>query len=217
MIELRNISKIYKTANYKIIAVSIENLNFFYSKFYAIVGPSGSGKSTLLHLIAGLDRPDNGVIIVNNKNITELKNDELSKFRNENIGIIFQKDNLIEELTIVENLRIILDLNDKSENYKMITTLLEDFKILAAADKFPNELSGGERQRISIIRALILQPKIIIADEPTANLDSENAKYIFQLLKNIVKDNSLVIAATHDLIIKNYCDEIINLKDGKII
>ncbi|HON56766.1 MAG TPA: ATP-binding cassette domain-containing protein, partial [bacterium] len=139
------------------------------------------------------------------------------KFRNENIGIIFQKDNLIEELTIVENLRIILDLNDKSENYKMITTLLEDFKILAAADKFPNELSGGERQRISIIRALILQPKIIIADEPTANLDSENAKYIFQLLKNIVKDNSLVIAATHDLIIKNYCDEIINLKDGKII
>jgi len=217
MIELRNISKIYKTANYKIIAVSIENLNFFYSKFYAIVGPSGSGKSTLLHLIAGLDRPDNGVIIVNNKNITELKNDELSKFRNENIGIIFQKDNLIEELTIVENLRIILDLNNKSENYKMITTLLEDFKILAAADKFPNELSGGERQRISIIRALILQPKIIIADEPTANLDSENAKYIFQLLKNIVKDNSLVIAATHDLIIKNYCDEIINLKDGKII
>ena len=217
MIELRNISKIYKTANYKIIAVSIENLNFFYSKFYAIVGPSGSGKSTLLHLIAGLDRPDNGVIIVNNKNITELKNDELSKFRNENIGIIFQKDNLIKELTIIENLRIILDLNNKSENYKMITTLLEDFKILAAADKFPNELSGGERQRISIIRALILQPKIIIADEPTANLDSENAKYIFQLLKNIVKDNSLVIAATHDLIIKNYCDEIINLKDGKII
>ncbi len=214
MIKIQNLTKIYDD-NTK----ALDNVNIELNKnFIAIIGQSGSGKSTLLNMIGGIDRPTEGEILVDDINISKLSDNELSLYRNKNIGFIFQSFYLNGNYKVIENVMLPLIIANvkKKEREQIAIDVLDKLGILRIKDKYASEISGGEAQRVAIARAIVNNPKILLADEPTGNLDSKNGIMVIDLLKEISKDR-MVIMVTHNLEYTKYVDEVITISDGKII
>lgn len=219
MLELRNISKSYKTGNFKQIALKDINLKFRKSEFVCILGQSGSGKTTLLNILSGLDRYDKGDLIINNKSTREFKSTDWDAYRNDCIGFIFQSYNLIHHISVLDNVELGLTLSGvaKKERRKRALNMLDKVGLKKHINKKPNQLSGGQMQRVAIARAIVNNPDVILADEPTGALDTKTSKEIMNLIKEIAKDK-LVIMVTHNPeLAKEYATRIIELSDGKII
>ena len=217
MIKLENITKMYKKNKKNIIALNNININFESGKFYAIMGNSGSGKSTLLNIIGLLDYPSSGILRINNLNIKHLSQSKLDELRSMEIGYVFQECFLSENLTGFENIMLPLLINNNISQRKkilIVNELLLMIKLNERKDHFPKELSGGERQRVALARALVNNPTIILADEPTGNLDRKNEIIIFNILKKLTLYGKCVIVVSHSELIKDYANEIIILKDG---
>ncbi|MEA2100754.1 MAG: ABC transporter ATP-binding protein [Campylobacterota bacterium] len=221
MITNENVTKIYKMGEVDLTVIKDLNLTINYGEFIAIVGPSGSGKSTVLNIIGCLDKPTTGKVMIDDVDITKLNTTELANFRGENIGFIFQSFNLIPVLNVYENIEyplIMIQNLPQKEREKRIMKLLKDVDMLDQKDKFPDQLSGGQRQRVAIARALVTKPKIVFADEPTANLDTKTSNQIITLMRNIQQEfNTTFIFATHDEKIVTAVDRIITLVDGVIV
>lgn len=217
-IEIKNLNKIYGKGEVEVKALNNINLEINEGEFVAIVGASGSGKSTLLHLLGGVDKPSSGEVILNGTNMYSLKERELSILRRRKIGFVFQFFNLIPVLTAEENIEmpVLLDGGKMNKEYKA-----ELLKILGLEERkkhHPAQLSGGQQQRVSIGRALANKPSLILADEPTGNLDSKNSKEILELLKYSAKKyHQTLILITHDLAIAKEADRVITIADGEII
>jgi len=217
VIELRNVTKIYKLGRVEVPALKKINLKIKRAEFIAIMGKSGSGKSTALNLIGCLDLPTYGEIFLDGINIAKLSENELARIRGKKIGFVFQRFNLIQTLTALENVMLPMMFQGVSEKEKRAVELLKIVGLEKRADHKPAELSGGEVQRIAIARALANEPEIILADEPTGNLDSKTGKDILQILKKINKEkNTTLIIVTHDEAIARTAEKIIHLKDGEI-
>ena len=218
ILRCKNLSKIYGSGNNMVNALNNVNLCIKKGEFVIIKGRSGSGKSTLLHLLAGLDEPSSGDVIINNRRIYEMSDKELTIFRRKNIGVIYQFYNLIPNLSIKENILLPRILDKRSIDDKVFNKLVKNLGISDKLDFFPNDLSGGEQQRGAIGRALINRPKILFADEPTGNLDSNNSLKIMNLLKFYNKRfKQTIVMVTHDDYLANLCDRVITVKDGKIV
>ena len=219
IISLKNLSKSYNIAGKPFYALKEINLSFVEGEFTGIVGPSGSGKTTLLNIIGSLDSPSSGEAIVLEKNISSLNHSESARLRNYNIGFIFQVFNLLPVYTVYENVEFALLLQNFSqdERKKLVLQALEWVGLENHKDKKPDKLSGGESQRVAIARAIVKKPKILLADEPTANLDAENAHSILKTMKKINKElGTTFIFSTHDEKVMKYLNRTIILKDGNI-
>ena len=219
IIEVKNLYKIYTMGEEKIYALRNINLDIYYKETISLIGTSGSGKSTLLNVLAGLERPTKGQVIIGGIPITELKEEEVTKFRSLNIGFIFQSYNLISSLTALENVELSLMLKgvDKKSRYEKSIKILKDVGLGERLNHRPTEMSGGQQQRVSIARALVDNPKIVFADEPTGNLDSKTSKEILNLILDLTNNhNQTLIMVTHDNEIASYGDRTIYLKDGYI-
>lgn len=218
MLTIKELSRTYGSGEAKVDALKNINLTINQGEFVAIVGASGSGKSTLLHAMAGLDKPTEGNIIIDNQDVYTLKDDNLAAFRRRKIGFVFQSLNLIPVLTLEENIQlpILLDYQKIDKDY-----LNELLVLLGLSDRknhLPSQLSGGQQQRAAIARALIYKPSIIFADEPTGNLDKKNSKEVMELLKlSSKKYKQTLVVVTHDLEIASAADRIITLSDGEIM
>ena len=218
ILEVKDLVKYYQTGETIIEAVDHTNLQIERGNFTAIVGRSGSGKSTLLHLIGGLDRPDSGKVIIEEKDIFSLKGDQLAQFRRKKIGFIFQDYNLIPSLTVWENVVLPLGLDGRKVKEKEILNILERIGLADKKAAMPNTLSGGQKQRAAIARALASTPAIILADEPTGNLDSKTELEVMSLLKNCVKDfGQTLVMITHDETIAQMADVVVMIEDGKVV
>ena len=218
ILRVENLTKIYGKDNNKVIA--LDNVSFSVQKgeFVAIVGASGSGKSTLLHLIGGVDRPTSGKVYIDGKDIYSFNNDALAIFRRRQVGLIYQFYNLIPILNVEENITLPLSLDNREINQTKLKELLRLLGLENRKTHLPNELSGGQQQRTSIGRALITNPTIILADEPTGNLDSKASDEIVELLKKSNRDyKQTIIMITHDMEIAKHADRIIKIEDGKIV
>ena len=219
IISLKNLSKSYNIAGKPFYALKEINLSFNEGEFTGIVGPSGSGKTTLLNIIGSLDSPSSGEAIVLEKNISSLNHSESARLRNYNIGFIFQVFNLLPVYTVYENVEFALLLQNFSqdERNKLVLQALKWVGLENHKDKKPDKLSGGESQRVAIARAIVKKPKILLADEPTANLDAENAHSILKTMKKINKElGTTFIFSTHDEKVMKYLSRTIILKDGNI-
>ena len=219
MIRLINVHKIYQQGRNKITALAGLSLDIQKGEFAAVMGPSGSGKSTLLHLIGGLDRPTEGQVLVDGRIISQMADDEVTLFRRTRIGFVFQFFNLLPTLAAVENvmLPLILDGRSGSESNLRAKTLLERVGLEGRRDHLPEELSGGEMQRLAIARALAFNPPILLADEPTGNLDSKNGAAVLELLRQInTEQRCTVVMVTHNQEAAGYGDRIVHLRDGMI-
>lgn len=217
-LEVINLKKYYGKNENIVKAVDGVSLKIEDGKFTAIIGISGSGKSTLLHCMAGLDKPTDGTVILDGKNIYDYNDEELSKIRRKKFGFIFQSFNLIPVISVYDNiiLPILLDGSKPDEEY--INSIIKAVGLEEQIKKFPNELSGGQQQRVAIARALSNKPAIIFADEPTGNLDSKTTQDVMSLLKNTVKEfNRTLLMITHDQSIAESADRIITISDGKIV
>lgn len=222
MIKLEKVFKEYKIDN-ELTFVALKNINLIIKdgEFVSIVGPSGSGKSTLMHIIGLLDKPTSGKIFINEKEVSKLSDEETSKIRNQTVGFVFQQFNLINKLTVLENILVPSIYCREKINFdpkKRALELIKKFNIGGKENTYPNKLSGGQQQRVAIARALIMDPPIILADEPTGNLDSKNGEIILSLLERLNKEEKrTVIIVTHDLSIAKRAKKIIQIKDGEII
>lgn len=218
ILRCENLSKTYGFGSNQVTALKKINLSIKKGEFVAIKGKSGSGKSTLLHLLAGIDIPSSGGVIINNKNIYKMSDKELTIFRRKNIGVIYQFYNLIPNLSIQENILLPRVLDNRGIDEKIFNRLVKKLGIDDKLNFFPNDLSGGEQQRCAIGRALINRPKILFADEPTGNLDSKNSIKIMNLLKFYNKKlKQTIVMVTHDDYLASLCDRVIIVKDGKIV
>ena len=218
ILKVENLTKIYGKGTTKVTA--LDNVSFSVEKgeFVAIVGASGSGKSTLLHLLGGVDRPTSGKVFIDGNDIYKMNDDNLAIFRRRQIGLIYQFYNLIPILNVEENITLPSVLDNKKVDNKKLNELLETLGLENRRKHLPNELSGGQQQRTSIGRALITDPSLVLADEPTGNLDSKASDEIVSLLKTSNKKyNQTIIMITHDLEIAKNADRIITIEDGKII
>ena len=218
ILRVENLCKEYGKGQTKVIA--LDNVSFKVDKgeFVAIVGASGSGKSTLLHLIGGVDKPTSGKVFIDGKDIYKFNDDELAIFRRRQVGLIYQFYNLIPILNVEENITLPLDLDNRKINYDNLNELISLLGLENRKKHLPNELSGGQQQRTSIGRAMITKPAIILADEPTGNLDSKSSDEIVALLKKSNKDyKQTIIMITHNIEIAKVADRIIKIEDGKIV
>lgn len=218
ILKVENLTKIYGKGDTKVIA--LDNVSFKVDKgeFVAITGSSGSGKSTLLHLMGGVDRPTSGKVFIDGKDIYSMSNDNLAIFRRRQVGLVYQFYNLIPILNVEENITLPLELDNRSVKIEDLENILKLLGLTARRLHLPNELSGGQQQRTSIGRALITNPAIILADEPTGNLDSKASEEIMDILKiSNQKYKQTIIMITHDLELAKRADRIIRLEDGKIV
>lgn len=218
ILKVENLTKIYGKDITKVVA--LDNVSFSVNKgeFIAIVGASGSGKSTLLHLMGGVDRPTSGKVFINGTNIYEMSDDKLAIFRRRQIGLIYQFYNLIPILNVEENIALPVELDGRKVDKTDMDEMLKRLGLEQRKNHLPNELSGGQQQRTSIGRALITRPSIILADEPTGNLDSKAGEEIVELLRKSNKDlKQTIIMITHNLEIAKCADRIIKIEDGKIV
>ncbi len=218
ILRVSNLTKIYGKDEAKVVA--LDNVSFSVEKgeFVAIVGASGSGKSTLLHLIGGVDRPTSGKVYVDGKDIFELNDDKLAIFRRRQVGLIYQFYNLIPILNVEENITLPLSLDNREIDKQKLDEMLNLLGLQNRKTHLPNELSGGQQQRTSIGRALITNPTIVLADEPTGNLDSKSSDEIVALLKKSNKElKQTIIMITHNMEIAKCADRIIRIEDGKLI
>ena len=215
-----NLKKFYKLENgVKIEALKGVSIEIEKGEMVALMGPSGSGKSTLLHLIGGIDTPTDGEVYINNSDIFKMRDKELTKFRNKNIGFVFQFHYLLPEFTALENVLIPTQFYNYRNNGKEkgARELLTKLGLGDRLNHRPSQLSGGEQQRVAIARAIINEPTVILADEPTGNLDSNNTKIVMDILKNLNLEKEVsIIIATHDNFVASYCDRTIRLKDGLV-
>lgn len=218
-IKVENLKKIYKTEEGQVEALKGVNFKMDNGKMVAIMGPSGSGKSTFLHLLGAIDKPTEGKVYVEDKDIYKMSEKELAFFRNKKLGFVFQFHYLLPEFTALENVAIpkmIYEIDEKKA-YLKAKDILEKLNLGNRLHHKPSQLSGGQQQRVAIARALINQPEIIIADEPTGNLDSENSKIVMEIMKKLNEEHNVsIIIATHDIDIAKYCNDIYYMKDGLI-
>ena len=218
ILKVENLTKVYGSGTTKVIALDDVSFSVETGEFVAIVGASGSGKSTLLHLIGGVDRPTSGKVFIDGKNIYNYDDDKLAIFRRRQVGLIYQFYNLIPILNVVENITLPLDLDNRKPDSKYLNQLIKLLGLENRKDHLPNELSGGQQQRTSIGRALITNPTIILADEPTGNLDSKSSDEIIELLKKSNKEyKQTIIMITHNMEIAKCADRIIQIEDGRIV
>lgn len=214
IVEFKNVSKIYEAGGKKLMAADRVNFTIDEGEFVVILGPSGAGKSTILNLLGGMDYVTSGEIVVNGKNIEGYSDNELTEFRGENIGFVFQFYNLIPTLTALENVSLIKEVVKDPLDGKEI---LESIGLIDRVNKFPSQLSGGEQQRVSIARALCKNPTMLLCDEPTGALDSETGVMILSLLQKMCRENKkTVIIVTHNGILAEAADKVIRVKNGKI-
>ncbi len=217
ILEVTNLSKTYGTGETQVKALDNVSLSVESGEFVAIIGPSGSGKSTLLHILGGVDVPTSGSVVINGVDISNLDETALAIFRRRQIGLIYQFYNLIPILTVKENLTLPLLLDGRKPDERFVDDLLKTLGLTERVNHLPNQLSGGQQQRVSIGRALINNPALMLADEPTGNLDSENSREIVSLLRKFNKENNqTVIIITHDERIAMSADRVISIEDGKI-
>lgn len=219
ILRVENLTKVYGNGTTKVIALDDVSFSVEKGEFVAIVGASGSGKSTLLHLIGGVDRPTSGKVFIDGKNIYNYDDDDkLAIFRRRQVGLIYQFYNLIPILNVVENITLPLDLDNRKPDSGYLNQLIKLLGLENRKDHLPNELSGGQQQRTSIGRALITNPTIILADEPTGNLDSKSSDGIIELLKKSNKEyKQTIIMITHNMEIAKCADRIIKIEDGRIV
>lgn len=218
MLKVENLTKIYGKGTTKVVALDNVSLTVEKGEFVAIVGASGSGKSTLLHLIGGVDRPTSGKVYINGQDIFALNDDKLAIFRRRHVGLIYQFYNLIPILNVKENILLPLQLDNRDCDKSDLKELIKLLGLENRENHLPNELSGGQQQRTSIGRALVTKPAIILADEPTGNLDSKSSDEIVDLLKKSNKDlKQTIIMITHNPELAKMADRIIKIEDGKIV
>lgn len=218
VLTIEHLTKEYKQGNTKIIANNDINLSIFEGEMVAIVGSSGSGKTTLLNMIGGVDKPSGGKIYINETDILNLNTKDLSEFRINNIGYIFQNYNLVNELTVVQNIRILFDITGRKYNYDFENVLFNVLGIKDFLSRYPYELSGGQQQRIAIARAMITKPQLILADEPTGNLDKKRTIEILECMKEINQSHKQTyVIVTHDELVASYCNRVIKIEDGRIL
>ena len=216
---LEHVYKNYNLGKKEIAVLKDINVEFKTNTFYAIMGRSGSGKTTLVNILGLLDNVTNGKYFLNDKDVTNVNSELKSKIISENIGFVFQSFYLNNNLSALENVMLPLYINKnvkKSERKELAKSMLTKFNLGNRINHKPKELSGGEQQRVAIARALINNPKIIIADEPTGNLDSQSEKDVFDILKEISKENKIVIVVSHNPIVKEYADCILEMEDGEL-
>ena len=218
ILKVENLTKVYGKGSTKVVALDHVSFTVEKGEFVAIVGASGSGKSTLLHLMGGVDRPTSGKVYIDGEDIFQLNDDKLAIFRRRQIGLIYQFYNLIPILNVEENIALPLSLDNREVKEEEIASLLKLLGLEARRKHLPNELSGGQQQKTSIGRALITNPTLILADEPTGNLDSKSSDEIVALLKKSNKElKQTIIMITHNMEIATLADRIIKIEDGKIV
>lgn len=218
MIKLKSINKYYSSGEEKLHALKNVDLDVKNGEFLAIIGPSGSGKSTMIKILGLLDKHFGGEYLFNGKNIKDLDDDSLSKLRNKSIGFVFQDFNLINRLTVRENIELPMIYNGvkKKKTKDRVGELLEKINLKEKIDKYPNQLSGGQQQRISIIRSLVNNPDLIIADEPTGALDSKTSKEIINIFKELNEEGITIILITHDINVAKQAKRIVEIFDGEL-
>lgn len=212
-IELKNVKKTYVIGEQKFNALDGVNLDINEGELVVILGPSGAGKSTLLNLLGGMDKVTSGSIVIDGKNIAKYSDKELTKYRAEEVGFIFQFYNIMPTLTVDENINLIKEVTKTNKNSKDV---LKSVGLSKHANKFPQELSGGEQQRVSIARAIMKSPKVLLCDEPTGALDSKTGVEVLKLLKDQSKEKTTVIIVTHNSLISEIADRVIKIKNGKV-
>ena len=218
ILRVENLKKIYGKGETRVVAVNDVSFEVEEGEFIAIIGPSGSGKTTILHTIAGLEKPTSGKVYFYDKNIFEMSKKELTILRRKKIGIIYQFYNLIPTLNVEENILLPIELDKKKVDKEKLTEITKFLNIDDRRKHLPNEISGGQQQKVAIGRALIINPTIILADEPTGNLDSKSSNEIIQLLKKANKEyKQTIIMITHNLEIAKLADRIIKIEDGRIV
>ena len=218
ILETKDLRKIYGSGDTEVRALDGVNLSVENGEFVAIVGTSGSGKSTLLHMLGGLDRPTEGTVTVDGKNIFELKDEALTIFRRRKIGFVFQSYNLVPVLNVYENIVLPIQLDGRKVDEKFIAQIVKTLGLDGRLDALPNQLSGGQQQRVAIARALAGAPAIILADEPTGNLDSRTSQDVLGLLKvTSQKFSQTIVMITHNEEIAQLADRIIRIEDGRIV
>ncbi len=218
MIEIENLIKVYRRGTIEVIAIRDISLRIENGEFVMLIGPSGSGKTTFLHLLGGIDRPTAGKIIVNGKNIAMMNDKELTEYRKREVGMVFQFFNLVPTLNALENVMLPMQFAGLgvTERKKRAKELLEKVGMLSREKHYPDEMSGGEQQRVAIAVALANDPSLILADEPTGELDTETGLKIIELFKELNDDGKTVIIATHDMRLLKYASRVLKIEDGKI-
>lgn len=215
LIELKEVSKTFGEGNREVTALQKTNFSVKEGEFAAIIGPSGSGKSTLLTIIGGLQTPSEGKVLINDQKFSELEEKERAEMRFKEIGFILQASNLIPFLTVKDQLKLVDKIEKSKQDEEYVESLLGDLKIEELKDKYPGDLSGGEKQRAAIARAMYHDPSVILADEPTASLDSERAFEVVEILANETKNKKkATIMVTHDERLTKYCDSVYVMEDG---
>lgn len=219
LVELRDLTKTYREGEQERTVLQDANASIFRGQFVALLGPSGSGKSTLLNIISGIDTPTSGEVIIDSTQVTALSEKDRTLFRRHNIGFIFQFFNLIPTLTVLENLSLPLELTGRtgSANRQRATELLNAVGLEDRAESFPDRLSGGEQQRVAVARALVHDPFLILADEPTGNLDTDTGAEVIQLLNDLVREHGkTLIIVTHSADVVKHADRLFSMRDGRL-
>ncbi|MBM7661042.1 putative ABC transport system ATP-binding protein [Bacillus mesophilus] len=221
MLDVKNITKIYGVSSGEgsTTALGGVSLTVKEGEFIAVMGPSGSGKTTLLNVLSGIDQPTSGKVIIANQEISKMKGDDLALFRRKQLGFVFQDFNLLDSLTVKENilLPMVLERKTVAEMEEKLQSLARLFEIESILDKYPHSISGGQQQRTAVSRALVNEPSIIFADEPTGNLDSKSSAVILECFEKIVNElSTTVLLVTHDVFAASYCQKVIFIKDGLI-
>jgi len=218
MVKLTNVHKSYQSGEIKIHVLEGLDLEIKKGEFVALIGPSGSGKTTILNIIGALDKADSGKVEVAGVDITDKDETSLTKFRSDNLGYVFQDFNLIEVFSVFENVNFPLKVIHKRKDDEKVKILLKDIGMIEQINKFPDQLSGGQKQRVAIARALVSEPKIVLADEPTANLDSVTSHKVIELMRKMQREfKTTFIFSTHDTHLIDEVDRVLYLQDGKII
>ncbi|MGN0333940.1 MAG: ABC transporter ATP-binding protein [Lachnospiraceae bacterium] len=220
VIRVRNLYKLYRVGDEVVRALDGVDFDIYEGEFCAIVGTSGSGKSTLLNMLAGLEKPTKGTVVIGGQHIEKLSEDELVKFRRNHVGFIFQSFHLLGTLNALENVALPLSFRGepKSVRLKKADQMLELVNLKKHKNHMPNQMSGGQQQRVGVARALVVEPKIIFADEPTGNLDSHTSKEVMELMQKVVKEQKrTLVMVTHDNHLASYADRVFHISDGKII
>ncbi|MEM8816624.1 MAG: ABC transporter ATP-binding protein [Pseudomonadota bacterium] len=219
MIKLHNLSKVYRTSDIETTALDAVNLEIDNGEFVAVMGPSGCGKSTLLNVLGMLDTPDSGSYTFSDQDVSKRSERELATVRKQNIGFIFQSFNLIDELTVAENvaLPLLYQKTPAGERDQAVREVLERVKIAHRSDHRPQQLSGGQQQRVAVARAVVTQPKLILADEPTGNLDTTNGEEVLNLLEQLNSEGTTIVMVTHDRGHADHASRVVNMLDGRVL
>jgi putative ABC transport system ATP-binding protein len=219
MLQMRNLSRVYRTDTVETTALDSIDLDIVSGEFVAIMGPSGCGKSTLLNLIGMLDSPSSGSYVFNGKEVAGLSEGQLSQTRKENIGFIFQSFNLVDELSVRENVELALLYHNisASERRSRADEVMDRVGIAHRAKHRPSQLSGGQQQRVAVARALVASPKLILADEPTGNLDTQHGEEVMRMLQQLNADGSTIVMVTHSPAHADYATRVVNMLDGRIL